>query len=322
MGAQSFLNIREVRELIRQKKYTEAEKIINELLQHQPDDEYLNGALFDIFLKQGIYDKAQVILEKMLKQYPGNHFFLSRKGDLLAATNKYKQALKVFNNLYHANKDPHVGWRLAKVYYRLKQYPKAEYFFDQTITALYDKPELNFLGFQIKKALNKNDKALDFINAAINHSIQPEQYRSHKLKFQTELKNISAQQWEKSLKYSTSKSEPFVVKELAEKFLKEGKFEKAEKYYREILKDDNNVFNKSRLGYVYYKWKKYDLALSIFLEMPLKNFLIPSFINMVIKSAKEAKQEQKVAEHLHELLEKHPEAKSLWGAIKRLSKPN
>lgn len=319
MGAQSFLNIREVRELIRQKKYAEAEKIINELLQHQPDDEYLNGALFDIFLKQGVYGKAQVILAKMLKQHPENHFFLSRKGDLLAATSKFKQALKVFNNLYHANKDPHVGWRLAKVHFRLKQYPKAEYFFDQTITALYDKPELNFLGFRIKKALNKNDKALELINAAINHSSRPEQYLSHKLKFQTELKNVSAQQWEKSLKYSTSKNEPFVVKELAEKFLKEGKFEKAEKYYKEILKDDNNVFNKSRLGYVYYKWKKYDLALSIFLEMPLKNFLIPSFINMVIKSAKEVEKEQAVVEHLQDLLEKHPEAKSLWGAIKRLS---
>jgi hypothetical protein len=74
------------------------------------------------------------------------------------------------------------------------------------------------------------------------------------------------------------------------------------------------------LEYVYYKWEKYHLALSIFLEMPLKSFLIASLMAMVIKSAKETGQEHKVIEHLQDLLEKNPEAKSLWGAIKKLLK--
>lgn len=316
----SFLDLREVRELIKLKKFSEAEKILNELIDEYPDDQYIKGALFDVYLKKGIYDKAQKIIDAILKKDPDNYFFHSRKGDLLVAMNKNKEALKIFTNLYNANKDPHVGWRLANEHYRLKQYDQAEYYFDQTIPKLFDKPELIYLGFLIKKALKKYDKAMDLIDAAINHSNQPEQYKSQKLKFQTDLKGISAQQWEKSIKYSTTKDEPFVLKELAEKFLKEGKFEKAEQYYKEILKNDPNEFNKSRLGYVYYKWKKYDLSLSIFFEMPLKSFLYPSFMNMVIKSAKETGQEQKVVEHLQDLLEKNPEAKSLWGAIKKLSK--
>jgi tetratricopeptide (TPR) repeat protein len=315
----SFLDLRKVRELIRLKKYNEAEKVLKELIKDYPDDEYACGALFDIHLKKGNYDKADKILDKILQKNPENYFFLSRKGDLLVATNKHKQALKIFNNLYHSKKDPHVSWRLANEYYRLKQFDKADYFFNQTIPKLYDNPELNFLGFLINKALKKYDKAHDLIDSAINYSHKPEQYISRKMQFQTELKGISALQWEKSLKYSTSKNEPFVLKELAEKFLKENKFEKAEIYYKEILKADANDYNKSRLGYVYYKWKKYDLALSIFLEMPLKSFLIPSFIAMVIKSARVTGQEQKVIEHLQDLLEKNPEAKQLWGAIKRLS---
>jgi tetratricopeptide (TPR) repeat protein len=315
----SFLDLREVRELIRLKKYNEAEKVLKELIKDYPDDEYVYGALFDIHLKKADYHKAGKILEKILQNNPENFFFLSRKGDLLVATNKYKEALKIFNNLYHIKKDPHVGWRLANEYYRIKQFDKADYFFNQTIPKLYDNAELNFLGFLINKALKKYDKALDLINSAINYSRKPEQYISRKMQFQTELKGISAQQWEKSLKYSTSKNEPFVLKELAEKFLKENKFDKAEKYYKEILKADTNDYNKSRLGYVYYKWKKYDLALSVFLEMPLKSFLIPSFIAMVIKSARVTGQQQKVIEHLQDLLEKNPEAKQLWGAIKRLS---
>ena len=318
----SFLDLREVRELIRLKKYNEAEKILNELIAEHPDDEYVYGAMFDIYLKKGAYENAQKILNIVLQKEPENFFFLSRKGDLLAATNKHKEALKIFNNLYLTNNDPHVSWRLANEYYRLKKYEKAEYYFDRTITKLYDKPELNFLGFLIKKALKKYDRAQDLIESAINYSNQSQQYISQKIKFQTELKGISAQQWEKSIKYSTKKNEPFVLKELAEKFLKENEFAKAEKYYKEILKSENNIYYKSRLGYVYYKWKKYDLALIIFLEMPLKNFLIPSFIAMVIKSAKETGQEEKVVEHLKDLLEKNPDAKQLWGAIKRLSKEN
>lgn len=318
--SKSFLDLREVRELIRLRKFEEAEKILNELIAEHPEDPYVKGALFDVYLKSGAYDKAHQIIDALLKNEPNNQFFLSRKGDLLAAMNKHQEALKIFTNLYNANKDPHVGWRLANEYYRLKQYDQAEYYFDQTLPKFYDRPDLNFLGFLIKKALKKYDKAMDLIDAAINYSNQSEQYKSQKLKFQTELKGISAQQWERSIKYSTTKDEPFVLKELAEKFLNEGKYEKAEQYYKEILKQDPNEFNKSRLGYVYYKWGKYDLALSIFLEMPLKNFLIPSFMNMVIKSAKESGQEQKVVEHLQELLEKHPEAKSLWGAIRKLAK--
>ena len=289
----SFLDLREVRELIRLKKFNEAENILTELIENYPDDEYVQGALFDVYLKKGILDEAQKIIKAILKEDPDNYFFLSRKGDLLVAMNKHKEALKIFLNLYNSNKDPHVGGRLANGYYRIKKYDKAEYYFDQTIPKLYDNPELNFLGFLIKKELKKFDKAQDFIDAAINHSNQPEQYKSQKLKFQTELKGISAQQWEKSIKYSTTKDEPFVLKELAEKFLREKKFDKAEQYYKEILKHGANEYDKSRLGYVYYKWKKYDLALSIFLEMPLKSFLYPSFMNMVIKSAIETEQEQK-----------------------------
>ena len=315
----SFLDLRKIRELSWLKKYDEAEKLLQELITQHPDDEYVCGALFDVYLKKGAYDKAQKVLDKILQKDPQNFFFLSRKGDLLVAMKKNKEALKIFNNLYFTKKDPHVGWRLANEYYRLKQYDKANYFFDQTIIKLYDNPKLNYLGFLIKKALKQNDKALDLIDYAINHSNQPQQYISKKKQFQTELKDISAQQWEKSIKYSTSKNEPFVLKELAEKFLKENKFDKAEKYYKEILKQENNLFHKSRLGYVYYKWKKYDLALTIFLEMPLKNFLIPSFITMVIKSARETNQEQKVVEHFLDLLERNPDAKQLWGAIKRLS---
>ncbi|MDZ7317961.1 MAG: tetratricopeptide repeat protein [candidate division KSB1 bacterium] len=316
----SFLDLRDVRELIRLKKFDEAEKILNELIAEHPDDQYVQGAFFDVYLKKGSYEKAHKIIDALLKKDPDNYFFLSRKGDLLVAMNKNKDALKIFTNLYNANKDPHVGWRLANEHYRLKQYDQAEYYFDQTIPKLFDKPELNFLGFLIKKALKKYDKAMDLIDAAINHSSQPDQYKSQKLKFQTELKGISAQQWEKSIKYSTTKDEPLLLKELAEKFLNEGKYDKAEQYFKEILKHDPDQFYKSRLGYVYYKWGKYDLALSIFLEMPLKYFLIPSFINMVIKSAREMGQEQHVVEHLQDLLEKHPEARSLWGAIKRLAK--
>jgi tetratricopeptide (TPR) repeat protein len=149
----SFLDLREVRELIRLEKYSEAEKILKELISEHPDDEYVFGAMFDVYLKMGAYEKAEKILNIVLQKEPENYFFLSRKGDLLATKNKHKQALKIFINLYHTKKDSHVGWRLANEYYRLKKIDKAEYYFDQTITKLYDKAELNYLGFLIKKAL-------------------------------------------------------------------------------------------------------------------------------------------------------------------------
>ena len=319
MREKAFLDLSEIRALIKLKKYDEAEKLLHELKTVHPDDEYLGGALFDIYLKNSLFDKAKEILDNLLKSSPDNFFLLSRKGDLLSAVNKKKEALELFHNLYNTNNDPHIGWRLANEYYRSKTYHKAEYYFDRTITKIFDKPELHFLGFKIKKALNKYEAARDLLESAIDYSDNSQYYLSQKMKFQAELKGISGQEWEKSLKYSKSKEDPLVIKQLAEKFLHEKNFEKAEEYYQNVLKSDNNLFNKSRLGYVYYKWGKYDLALTIFLEMPVKNFLVPSFIAMVIKSAKKTNQEEKVIEHLHGLLEKHPHAKQLWGAIKILS---
>ena len=320
MPKKSFLDLKEVRELIKLKKLDEAEKILIELKEVHSEDQYLNGTLFDLYLKKGDYKEAKQVIDNLLKNNPDNYFFMSRKGDLLTAMNKNKDALELFHTLYNTKNDPHIGWRLATEYYKLKKFDQAEYYFEQTITKLFDKPELYFLGFLIKKMLKKYDAAQELLDSAINYSKNSQYYLSEKMKFKAEIKGVTAQQWEKTIKFSTSKNEPHVIKQLAEKFLQEKKYDKAEKYYQKILKVDNNPYNKSRLGYVYYKWSKFDLALSIFLEMPFKNFLIPSFIAMVIKSAKKTNQEEEVIEHLQGLLEKNPEAKQLWGAIRKLSK--
>ena len=92
----SFLDLRKVRELIKLKKYDEAEKILQELTTQQPDDEYVCGALFDVYLKKGVFDKAQNIIDKILQKDPGNFFFLSRKGDLLVAKKKEQRSAQDF----------------------------------------------------------------------------------------------------------------------------------------------------------------------------------------------------------------------------------
>jgi predicted Zn-dependent protease len=122
MKKKSFLDLKEVRQLIKLRKIDEAEKILHELKAEHPDDEYLDGTLFDLYLKKGTYDKAEKILDKILKNSPDNYFFLSRKGDLLLAMNKNREAIELFHNLYNTKKEPHVGWRLANEYYKLKKY--------------------------------------------------------------------------------------------------------------------------------------------------------------------------------------------------------
>ncbi|MBN2011512.1 hypothetical protein JW960_19425 [candidate division KSB1 bacterium] len=321
MPSKSFIDLRNVNKLISLKKYDEAERILLELKEQHPDDHFIDGALINAYLKSGVYDKAKRIIDGMLREKPDDYFFLSRKGDLLAATRKVKAALELFNQLYNTNEDPHIGWRLANLYFKQKKYDKAEYFFDQTIPKLYDKAELFFLGFQIKRALNKNDDAANLLERAIHLSPDPAYYKSQQMNFKAEMKGISASEWEKSLIYSESKFDPNVIKQLAEKFLKEKKYDKAELHFKEVLKrESNNLFYKSRLAYVYYKWQKYDLALSLFLELPMKNFLVPSFMTMVINAARKTGQEKMVISYLRVLLEKNPDAAQLYGAIRTLEK--
>ncbi len=321
MANRPFIDLRDARQLIRLKKYDEAKKLLLELQAEHPDDSYVAGGLVSVYLRTGEYDKAKQIIDQVLANHPDDYFFLSRKGDLLAAMHKYKRALTIFQQLYATKNDPHVGWRLAQVLVRQKRYDKAEYFIDQTIPQLFDKPELYYLGFQIKKALGKNDEAAKLLERAIHYSTDPSFYRSEQMKFKAETKGMAAKEWERSLRFSASKFDVNVQKQLAEKFIQEKKYEKAEKHLKEILKhDSSNMFIKNRLGYVYYKWQKYDLALALFLEMPLKNFLVPSFMQMVLTAARKTMQQKKVIAHLRTLLEKHPEATQLYGAIRTLEK--
>jgi len=305
--------------LIRLKQFQEAESLLLELYALYSEEKAVLEALFDLYLKSSSFKQAGQILNQLLEIEPSSNSSLLRQGDYFFLTGKIEDAEKIFNDIYERNQDPSAGWRLAKYYYKKKQYKKAEFYFDQVVTRLNDKPSLLFLGFQIKRQLNQSSEAIDLIESAINIASYPEFYRSQKMEYLTEIKGISAEQWEKSLKYSDAQEQPEMIKQVAEKFIKEKKFKKAEEYFLKLIKIDPQPYYKNRLGYVYYKQKKYQLALELFLQSPVKSFLVPSFVNMLIKAAIETDKNEKVIDFLKTLIEKQPQMTKLWGAIHKLA---
>lgn len=310
----------QARKLINRGQTVEAESMLCEARAQHPNDRHIQATLIDLYVRTGETHKAEELLTENLARHPDDPFFLTRKGDLLTVQHSYAEALELFTSLYYAGADPQIGWRLARLLFRTKKFPEAEQYYDRVAPALYDKAAFFFLGCRIKAALEKYEAAVTCIDRAIQLSDSPDFYEAQKVKLLSSIRGVTADQRARSLRYAKSHSGPHHLKELAESYLKEDNYAQAETYFLKALAVDNNPFVRSRLANCYYHWGKHDLALTIFLDSPRTSCFSRGFLKMLETSACATGEQQRVIDHLTQVLAENPSARHLWGVINRLKK--
>ncbi len=310
--------IRLARHLLHQKKYEEANTLITQLSSQDPNHPMVLSIEMDYYLHQGNLEPAERILARLLLNEPHNTYYLARKAYLFEVKQDYKKAVDLLMDIYHQSDDPQVCWQLARLLNKIGQLENAAFYFEKARQAISDRHELRYLGFQIYKKLENREQALACLDAALLLNPESSFYMAQKKRYLMEEKGVSAVNWEKSLKYSGQIADGETCKNLAEQFIAEKNWEKAERYLLQALQLDSSEYLKNRLAWVYYKWGRYSPALQLFLELPDRNYLNNPFLNMVSKSAAQCHRQLEVIEHLKELINRSPVYNRLWGTIRKL----
>ena len=119
---------------ITNRRYAEAEKLIQERMQQYPDDSTLLVQLAELYQKQNDYPKALELYQKAIKQNPNNTNLRKKLGALYAETGKTSQAVAEWQKLVTggANQsDRHQ--QLGTLYLSHKMYPEAIAAYQQAI---------------------------------------------------------------------------------------------------------------------------------------------------------------------------------------------
>ncbi len=119
---------------ITNRRYAEAEKLIQERMQQYPDDSTLLVQLAELYQKQNDYPKALELYQKAIKQNPNNTNLRKKLGALYAETGKTSQAVAEWQKLVTggANRsDRHQ--QLGTLYLSHKMYPEAIAAYQQAI---------------------------------------------------------------------------------------------------------------------------------------------------------------------------------------------
>ena len=119
---------------ITNRRYAEAEKLIQERMQQYPDDTTLLVQLAELYQKQNDYPKALELYRKALKQNPNNTNLRKKLGALYAETGKTAQAVAEWKKLVTAGANrPDRHQQLGTIYLSHKMYPEAIAAYQQAI---------------------------------------------------------------------------------------------------------------------------------------------------------------------------------------------
>ena len=119
---------------ITNRRYAEAEKLIQERMQQYPDDSTLLVQLAELYQKQNDYPKALELYRKAIEQNPNNTNLRKKLGSLYAETGKTAQAVAEWKKLVTAGANrPDRHQQLGTIYLSHKMYPEAIAAYQQAI---------------------------------------------------------------------------------------------------------------------------------------------------------------------------------------------
>jgi len=150
--------------LLRSKNYQEAEKVLMEAFDLDPNNAYILVGLGDLYREQKKFSKAISYYENILALDDKNVFALRGIGDAYRGKNQHEKAIVYWKRYLECNEeDIQVMTRVGDSYKKLKNLADSEKFYGQALAIDgEDKYALLGIGSLFYKA-EKDDKALDYL---------------------------------------------------------------------------------------------------------------------------------------------------------------
>ncbi len=304
------------RDLIHKKQYHDAESLLVEALESEPQNSLLWGLLAESYLKSGKSEKAEEANNKALAINPSNRFALQRKGDILAGKKKYEEALAVFKYLHDAGEeDPYLYRRIAKVHALQKDNKKAISVIVSAIEKFPLRADLYYQAFLLYRDEGMHDEAMKAISEAVQLEPHNQLYRSAKLSLRAECENV--EKLEEAVELAGD-SDASMLRILARKLKKEGKNEKAIEIFKKIISIEDSEFSRKELAFAYYHNKDFAKAFYLFMTLSDDAFSEIPFVNSIVASAKMREEKEALLERMTRLAASGN--KALWVKVNRIKK--
>lgn len=285
------------------------------------------------------YTNAENLINEALELYPTNQFLLKNEIFILTKLNKMQMAREKAESSYEALKHDHF---FLKSYFFILEKVKAksdiENMIERTISVniINDESFYIFLASLAGRVFDKS-KSFDILKRAISlletntklktalNELEKKDghasmYQYYKEKFSGKKPADAIAELEKIKTLTKYKDDYDLNLYLAELYKKTGKYDKTIETYKFLLSIKDNEFTRKMLGYAYYKTHDYENALVYlkdpFIKCPEDNYLTVT-INNIFKQKKDFEGYKFLIE---EILSLHPNAKNLYGDLKKAEK--
>ena len=317
----SKINI--ARDLQRKRKYTEAEKEIQEALQEYPDNGLLLNCLAEIYVRQKRYQEASLILERQLRLNPNDGYTLALTGELMAQQGFYQQSLPYFEQALSLKESSYLYSQFIRALNNAGQEEKALAVVNSALEAYpQDKYLLQEKGKVLKKLKKLPEAARVYEKVLETASDDSFAYREYiRIKTSGKTNDELIQELKAILKVSSRAGNPHLHTLLGDMYKAERKYEEAILAYQQALRlTPDNDYVLGHLGFCYSKLQRYDEAQQAlrhpFIHNPTNEYLRSA----IISAYKHTGNTCGLIETLEEALRQNPKAYSLIGIMRRIKK--
>ncbi|MCG6166270.1 tetratricopeptide repeat protein [Leptospira sp. FAT2] len=248
------------------------------ILKKEPGDESARWNLSLIYANRKEFQKAEILLEGLVKDFPEKHDYLYKYGVILIRLEKYQEALRILDKLedkigsgspkmlYYANLNQAVAYHKMKRYEEAAKYYRKSYAVNTTVQPLIGLTKLKYEVKDCENAIKTAEKALEF--GERTHEIRMylalcKIQNKEETEGYTILKEIASKLEKENPEF---KNLPDVyndgILKLARYYTNHGEYEKALRYFHSVQSSEEEEREyRFYLGKAYYYTGKIDQAI-------------------------------------------------------------
>ena len=137
-------------ELIKSKKYDEANENLNRLLEKYPDDRLILLSKIGILSLNNDLSELLYVSNKILEKYPKDFHALNAKAHTLIELEKYDEADSIVNNILKKEKNnSNALANKGKILSKKGNYAEAIKYYDKSLKTFHDNGKLKFFGLKL-----------------------------------------------------------------------------------------------------------------------------------------------------------------------------
>lgn len=315
------MSFEEIKEAKRARDYKKAEQLINSALEREPDSRFYRSQLADVYVRQGRLTEAEVLVDEVLQEDPSFVWALSVKGAIAARQRRYEEAYQVYHTAYALKPDAFLASRQVEVRLRQKRYAEAARLAEDFLRNYRDDWWLQEQLARAYRALGKRQEALELYQKLQERKPHDENIQAVVLQLKSEITSgdKAADELGRVVKLSKYRDNIQLLTRTANEYYERQDYEKAKELYEQVLaRNPEHSFARQRLGYCHYHLGDNERAAELLkqvLEADPFNYQANSTLRKIyIDSGRPLE----LIPFYENLLARYPKFKQAYGHIKKL----